>query len=165
MVPVDYVAAVVALSGICPSSGASVLHVAARPPITFNQLFTALAAYGYDVSVCEYVVWRGKLEQHVLEVQDNALFPLLHFVLDDLPRSTRAPELSIKNTEALLQSNGLQGSMKQTVDEETAGLYLSWLISADFLDAPTKKGSLTLPTLSGKAKAIGRSGAHCANVA
>lgn len=160
MVPVDYVAAVVAFSGISPSSGVSVLHIAARPPITFNQLFTTLAAYGYDVSVCEYVVWRGKLEQHVLEAQDNALFPLLHFVLDDLPRSTRAPELSIKNTEALLQSNGLQGSMKQTVDAETAGLYLSWLISAGFLDPPTQGGSLALPTLSGKAKAIGRSGAH-----
>ncbi|KAG8805456.1 large subunit of alpha-aminoadipate reductase [Serendipita sp. 399] len=160
MVPVDYVAAVTALSGVTPPSGVTVLHIAARPRITFNDLFAALVSYGYDVSVCEYVVWRGKLEQHVLEVQDNALFPLLHFVLDDLPRSTRAPELDTANTDSLLQSHNLGNSVKQTVDTSTTGLYLSWLVNAGFLESPTNSGQLALPTLSGKAKALGRSEAH-----
>ncbi|KAG8786150.1 large subunit of alpha-aminoadipate reductase [Serendipita sp. 407] len=160
MVPADYVAAVTALSGVTPLSGVTVLHIAARPRITFNNLFAALTSYGYDVSVCEYVVWRGKLEQHVLEVQDNALFPLLHFVLDDLPRSTRAPELDTENTDSLLHSHNLDASFKQTVDTSTTGLYLSWLVSAGFLEPPSKSGELSLPALSGKAKALGRSEAH-----
>jgi L-2-aminoadipate reductase len=159
MVPVDYVAAVSAISGTVPSkSGITVLHIAARPPITFNDLFATLVGYGYDIAPCDYIIWRGKLEQHVLEVQDNALYPLLHFVLDDLPRSTRAPELDITNTEALFDPQSLPSPPIQTVDQKTTGLYLSWLINAGFLEKPTKTGTLTLPTLTGVAKAVGRSG-------
>ena len=44
----------------------SVLHVTARPPPSYNDLFSALGRYGYDVTSCEYVVWRRRLEQHVL---------------------------------------------------------------------------------------------------
>lgn len=158
MVPVDYVASVVALSGTIPANGVTVLHIAARPPITFNDLFTSLRSYGYDVSQCDYVVWRGRLEQHVLEVQDNALFPLLHFVLDDLPRSTRAPELDITNTEALFKKAGISTPPKQTVDAAITGLYLAWLVSAGFLEQPSREAASILPALTGKAKAVGRSG-------
>lgn len=157
MVPVDHVATVVALSAITAPSSAAVLHIAARPPVTFNNLFAFLVTYGYDVSQCEYVVWRGKLEQHVLEVQDNALFPLLHFVLDDLPRSTRAPELDDTNACALLEKYQTN-VVKQTVDEEVTGRYLAWLINAGFLDKPAATAAKQLPTLIGEAKAVGRSG-------
>ncbi|CAG8684244.1 10279_t:CDS:2, partial [Acaulospora colombiana] len=159
MVPVDYVAGVTAVSGtIPPKSGVTVLHIAARPPITFNDIFTTLVDYGYDIAPCDYIIWRGKLEQHVLEVQDNALYPLLHFVLDDLPRSTKAPELDITNTNALFDPQTLPNPPVQTVDQKTTGLYLSWLINAGFLEKPEKAGTLTLPTLTGVAKAVGRSG-------
>lgn len=158
MVPVDHVAAITALSGVTPTSGVTVLHVAARPSITFNDLFASLVAYGYDVTTCEYVVWRGKLERHVMEVQDNALFPLLHFVLDDLPRSTRAAELDDTNTQALLKTRQASGSSKQTVDQATAGLYLAWLINAGFLEKPSSPATVALPALTGVAKAVGRSG-------
>ena len=158
MVPVDHVAAITALSGVTPTSGVTVLHVAARPSITFNDLFASLVAYGYDVTTCEYVVWRGKLEQHVMKVQDNALFPLLHFVLDDLPRSTRAAELEDTNTRALLKMHQVSTSSKRTVDRATAGLYLAWLINAGFLDKPSGAAVVALPTLTGIAKAVGRSG-------
>jgi hypothetical protein len=33
----------------------------------------------------DYMVWRQKLLQMTLESNSNALYPLLHFVLDDLP--------------------------------------------------------------------------------
>ncbi|KIM33712.1 hypothetical protein M408DRAFT_60290 [Serendipita vermifera MAFF 305830] len=156
MVPVDHVAAITAVSGVTPSTGVTVLHVTARPPITFNDIFASLVAYGYDVTTCEYVVWRGKLEQHVLEVQDNALFPLLHFVLDDLPRSTRAAELEDTNTQNLLESQQVPSNTKRTVDQETMGLYLAWLVNAGFLEKPTGPATIPLPTLSGVAKAVGR---------
>ena len=156
MVPVDHVATITALSGVTPTSDVTVLHVTARPPITFNDLFASLIIYGYDVTTCEYVVWRGKLEQHVLEVQDNALFPLLHFVLDDLPRSTRAAELDDTNTQALLRHK--TASSKRSVDQEMAGLYFAWLVNAGFLEKPSGHATVPLPTLVGVAKAVGRSG-------
>jgi L-aminoadipate-semialdehyde dehydrogenase len=157
MVPVDHVATVIALSTITAPSSTIVLHIAARPPVTFNDIFAFLMAYGYDVSQCEYVIWRGKLEQHVLEVQDNALFPLLHFVLDDLPRSTRAPELDDANTRTLLAQYQTD-VVKQTVDEEVTGRYLAWLINAGFLEKPSGTATKQLPILTGAAKAVGRSG-------
>ncbi|TFK49407.1 alpha-aminoadipate reductase Lys1p [Heliocybe sulcata] len=160
MVPVDRVAACTALAAVSEWDGPlSVFHVTARPLPTFNQILTSLSSYGYSVQQCEYLVWRRRLEQHVMEVQDNALFPLLHFVLDDLPTSTKAPELKDSNTRALLTRNGQASSM--TVSEELMGKYLAWLVGAEFLPPPTASGAQkTLPALAnGSAtRAIGRTG-------
>lgn len=95
------------------------------------------------------------MEQHVLEVGDNALFPLLHFVLDDLPTSTKSAELDDSTTRAMLTSAGERDGMN--VSEDVLGRYLAWLIKAGFLDAPPAGGLKTLPVLEGDARAIGRS--------
>jgi len=159
MVPVDHVARVTALSAIdVPANAFPVLHIAAYPTVRFNDLLLSLSRYGYKVDQIEYLIWRRKLEEHVLEVGDNALFPLLHFVLDDLPTSTKAPELSDSNTVALLLRNHSRDGM--TVDEELMGKYLAWLVATGFLDQPTESGK-PLPKLdltNGHVKAIGRSG-------
>lgn len=161
MVPVDHVARSTALAVLHPlptSPDAMVLHVAAHPRPTFNAFLGALAAYGYATTRCEYLVWRRALERHVMEVQDNALFPLLHFVLDDLPTSTKAPELNDTNMRALLaphlkDTNG-------TVDEDLMGKYLAWLIEVEFLPAPGATGPRALPQLpkGSLTRAVGRSG-------
>ncbi|PPQ73836.1 hypothetical protein CVT24_012261 [Panaeolus cyanescens] len=161
MVPVDHVARATTLAAVAPLPGArqSVLHITARPTPTFNGMLSSLSTYGFLTTPCEYIIWRRKLEQHVMEVQDNALFPLLHFVLDDLPTSTKAPELDDSNTVALLQQSGDKASA--TVDEETMGLYLAWLIGAGFLPAPSAASPpKALPELkhSGVIKAAGRTG-------
>jgi len=90
-------------------------------------------------------------------VQDNALFPLLHFVLDDLPTSTKAPELDDRNTVSLLKAHN--EVTNAAVDDRLMGLYLAWLVDAGFLDQPPEGGNLSLPKLGGTlaAKAIGRS--------
>ncbi|KZT61684.1 large subunit of L-aminoadipate-semialdehyde dehydrogenase [Calocera cornea HHB12733] len=159
MVPVDHVARATALSAIdVPTNAFPVLHIAAHPTVRFNDLLLSLSRYGYKVQQIEYLIWRRKLEEHVLEVQDNALYPLLHFVLDDLPTSTKAPELSDSNTVALLLRNHSRDGM--TVDEELMGKYLAWLVAIGFLDQPTESGK-PLPKLdltNGHVKAIGRSG-------
>ena len=89
MVPVDHVARCCALAAAhplpAPRNALSVLHVAAAPRPTFNGFLGALAQYGFGTQRSEYLHWRRQLERHVMDVQDNALFPLLHFVLDDLP--------------------------------------------------------------------------------
>ncbi|KAK7046633.1 hypothetical protein R3P38DRAFT_2874843 [Favolaschia claudopus] len=160
MVPVDHVARCTTLAAVAPLPGAalSVLHVTARPLPSYNDLLGPLAQYGFGTTQCEYVVWRRRLEQHVMETQDNALFPLLHFVLDDLPTSTKSPELDDTNTVAVL--SGAQAAQESTVSEELMGKYLAWLVRADFLPSPTQSSpGKTLPTLgSGVIKAAGRTG-------
>lgn len=159
MVPVDHVARCTVLSAIepPPPKSAKVHHITSRPSIRFNELLDSLSVFGYNVERCEYVIWRGKLEKHVMEVQDNALFPLLHFVLDDLPTSTKAPELNDQNTFDLLKKYGEEKG--GVVDQQLIGRYIAWLVSATFLPKPSGEGKLPLPQLDGpSAKAVGRSG-------
>ncbi|ORX38176.1 aminoadipate-semialdehyde dehydrogenase [Kockovaella imperatae] len=158
LVPVDHVALLTSLAGVTPPTapGVPVVHVTGHPSLRFNDLLGSLPAYGYQVSQIEYIQWRTRLEQHVLETQDNALFPLLHFVLDDLPTSTKSAELDDTNAQALASSAGERPT--SGVDQSLMGLYIAWLIRAAFLDAPHTEGKLKLPTLQGGvAKAIGRS--------
>lgn len=163
MVPVDHVALCAGLAAVSPLANASmsVLHITARPMPTFNMMLSSLSQYGFATEQIEYLVWRRKLEQHVMEVQDNALFPLLHFVLDDLPTSTKAPQLDDANTRALLRQHS--GRLALTVDDDLMGLYLAWLVGAGFLPPPpsTSIPCKTLPVLSnvGVTKAAGRTGA------
>ncbi|EKM56592.1 uncharacterized protein PHACADRAFT_118411 [Phanerochaete carnosa HHB-10118-sp] len=165
MVPVDHVARATALAALyplgAPRDRLSVLHVAAHPRPTFNAFLSALARHGYGTARSEYVAWRRQLERHVMEAQDNALFPLLHFVLDDLPTSTKAPELADANMRALLAPHGAQTNA--TVDDALMGRYLAWLVDVGFLPAPdagaAQRPLPELPKSSVITKAVGRSGA------
>lgn len=163
MVPVDHVARSTALAAVAPLPSprdhCSVLHIAAYPRPTFNAFLSALSTYGFLTERCDYLVWRAQLERHVMESQDNALFPLLHFVLDDLPTSTKAPELNDTNTRVLLAPH--MEETNRTVDEELMGKYLSWLVDVQFLPTPTNNAAKALPQLANTAvtKAVGRSGA------
>ncbi|KAJ3995925.1 aminoadipate-semialdehyde dehydrogenase [Lentinula boryana] len=153
-----------------PGGNMSVMHVTARPLPTFNDLFNALREYGWAVERTEYVQWRLQLEAHVMnkarntsgEVEeDNALFPLLHFVLDDLPTSTKAPMLDDRTTIAVVERGGLnEYNPPNTIDEELMGRYFAWLVRAGFLSPPQDgEAEKSLPLLEGGVtKAAGRSG-------
>jgi L-2-aminoadipate reductase len=159
MVPVDHVALCTALAAVSPLHDASmsVLHITACPLPTFNGMLSTLVQYGFPTEPCDYVVWRRKLEQHAMETQDNALFPLLHFVLDDLPTSTKAPELDNSNTQAILKQH--VGELVTTVSDELIGLYLSWLVAAKFLPTPLLTSpAKSLPSIhiESNVKAAGR---------
>ncbi|KAJ3970057.1 aminoadipate-semialdehyde dehydrogenase [Lentinula raphanica] len=178
MVPVDRVAmcctrAVTVGPAVGSSSvggNMSVMHITARPLPTFNDLFNALRTYGWAVEKTEYVHWRLQLEAHVMNTsrnqsgegeEDNALFPLLHFVLDDLPTSTKAPMLDDRTTTAVIERGGLnEYDPPNTIDEELMGKYFAWLVRAKFLPPPQGgNNSKTLPELEGGiTKAAGRSG-------
>lgn len=60
----------------------------------FLDYFAQLNIYGYDVEFVEYLTWRNQLMEATMATKDNALYPLLHFVLDDLPTASNSPELS-----------------------------------------------------------------------
>lgn len=156
MVPVDHVAKIIGLAALRPSAKASVYHVTARPLIRFTDFLGALPRHGYQVKPCEYVLWREQLEKHVLTAQDNALFPLLHFVLEDLPTNTKAPELDDSNTAALLKAGGCADSV--TVDAPLMTKYLAWLVASGFLPEPTGQGAPLPLSEYANVRSVGRSG-------
>jgi L-aminoadipate-semialdehyde dehydrogenase len=160
MCPVDHVAMLASVSAQNTSSDAN--FITGHPRLRFNDLLGALLTYGYPVRKVEYVLWRTKLEQHVLETQDNALFPLLHFVLDDLPTSTKAVELDDSNAQALASAAGQRPT--SGVTEDLVGLYIAWLIRAGFMEAPPADNTgKALPVLTGGvSRAIGRTTAGTA---
>jgi L-aminoadipate-semialdehyde dehydrogenase len=157
LVPADHVALLTSLSALTvdPARPFQIAQVTGHPRIRFNDLLGALRTYGYGVTRVPYVEWRTRLEQHVLETQDNALFPLLHFVLDDLPTSTKAAELDDRNARALAKSRGEKEGAG--VDVELVGLYVAWLIRAGFLERPEGKGEREVPVIQGGVEtAMGR---------
>ncbi|KAF5390097.1 hypothetical protein D9757_003872 [Collybiopsis confluens] len=157
-----------------PGGNVNVMHVTAHPLPTFNDMFNALKTYGWIVEKTEYVQWRLQLEAHVMNKpqkesgdgdEDNALYPLLHFVLDDLPTSTKAPMLDDRNTAVVVERGSTgQRDPPTTVDDELMGRYFAWLVRAEFLPPPQGsnggKGGKSLPELEGGVtRAAGRSGA------
>lgn len=155
MVPVDHVArVVVACAFFPPGSGHAntVAHVTSHPRLRFTNFLGSLATFNYPVSTADYIPWRIALEKHIMapsasdggKEEQNALFPLLHFVLDNLPQSTKAPELEDFNaTESLKKDvewtrEDKSGGMSVSV--ETMGIYLGYLVSLGFLPAPMLEG-------------------------
>lgn len=155
MVPVDHVARVVVATSFHPPSDAelTVAHVTSQPRIRFNQFLGSLTEYGYQVEQADYVPWRIALEKYVIaDSNDNALYPLLHFVLDDLPQSTKAPELDDTNTRISLRKDaswtGKDFSDGMGIDNKQMGIYLSYLIAIGFLETPSADGSSKLPQIT-----------------
>lgn len=155
MVPVDHVARVVVASTFHPvaRNDVAVAQVTSHPRIRFHQFLGALQTYGYDVAIEEYRPWRVALEKYVVgQAKDNALFPLLHFVLDNLPQSTKAPELDDANAEAALRADaqwtgGADYSAGMGIDVKQLGVYLAYLIKIGYLDAPANGGELAIPAV------------------
>jgi L-aminoadipate-semialdehyde dehydrogenase len=142
MVPVDHVARIVTAAAFhSVQSNLVTLHVTGHPRSRFVDILSALAEYGFKVSTTDYVPWRIALERYtIVESRDNALYPLLHFVLDNLPQSTKAPELDDRNTQSILKADeawtgeDLSSGKGVTVDE--MGIYLAYLVGIGFLEAP-----------------------------
>ncbi|KAL8768564.1 MAG: hypothetical protein Q9209_005249 [Squamulea sp. 1 TL-2023] len=152
MVPVDHVARCVVACSFNPpasSSNVSVAQVTANPRLTFTQFTNTLKAYGYNVEPIPYDEWRQKLVQYVEEQQqgnkekeEHALMPLYHFVTGDLPSTTRAPLLNDTNTRAALSADSAANGSTQfpSVNSETIGLYIAYLVRIGFLPPPSEGG-------------------------
>ncbi|KAJ1962213.1 large subunit of alpha-aminoadipate reductase, partial [Dipsacomyces acuminosporus] len=109
----------------------------------FQDMFDLLRRYGYNVKDSEYMQWRSYLMEFTLSSNDTALFPLLHYVLDDLPTSTKSAELDDRHTQFLLEGTGIEcGEMKSLM-----GLYLAYLVKAGFLAQPAADAERQLPEL------------------
>ncbi|KAG0189644.1 large subunit of alpha-aminoadipate reductase [Apophysomyces sp. BC1034] len=158
---VDYVASVVASAALYDqeSSKLGVFQVTHPANFSFNQLFRTLTTFGYACQQTEYIDWRNKLMEYTLQSQDHSLFPLLHFVLDDLPTSTKGAPLDDGNTQHLLAKDGIRCP---TMGDDLLGLYFAYLIKAGFLPEPTlaPPAAKPLPTLDITVTLLKRSGAQ-----
>jgi len=153
MVPVDHVARVVTASAFHPVQDTlGVIHVTGHPRSRFVEILSSLSEYGFRVETTDYVPWRIALERYtILESKDNALYPLIHFVLDNLPQSTKAPELDDRNARTVLQADiewsGVDMSLGRGVTLDEMGVYLAYLVGIGFLDAPSGPAKRQLPDL------------------
>ncbi|ORY80373.1 L-aminoadipate-semialdehyde dehydrogenase [Protomyces lactucae-debilis] len=172
MVPVDHVARVVAACALNPPTDAlTVAHVTGHPRSRFADFLGLLDTFGFAVTQSDYIPWKSALETHVEGSKENALYPLLHFVTEDLPSSTKAPEMDDRHArEALVRDKrytGVDVSAGRGVQEAEMGVMLAFLVQIGFLDAPTVEGRKSLPALvvpepvlSKFASAGGRGSAH-----
>ncbi|KAF8475997.1 hypothetical protein BDZ91DRAFT_649471 [Kalaharituber pfeilii] len=151
MVPVDHVARVVTACAFFPpghGKASTVAHVTSHPRLRFTDFLSTLGTYNYPVTTTDYIPWRIALEKHITaprvsadgKEETNALFPLLHFVLDNLPQSTKAPELDDSNAVEALQNDAQwtkeDKSSGMRVGVDTMGVYLGYLVSLGFLPFP-----------------------------
>ncbi|KAJ2356489.1 large subunit of alpha-aminoadipate reductase, partial [Coemansia erecta] len=141
---VDYVARVVVEAVSQPRALDHVVyHVFNHEHFRFQDMFDTLRAYGYAVADAEYMLWRSRLMEYTLSNNDSALFPLLHYVLDDLPTSTKSPDLDDSHTRALLEGTGVVCDQMKSL----MGLYLAYLVKAGFLAPPAATAERQLPEL------------------
>ena len=151
LVPVDHVARIVTASAFHSLQNAlGVIHVTGHPRSRFVEILSSLSEYGFAVQTTDYIPWRIALERFtILESKDNALYPLLHFVLDNLPQSTKAPELDDRNARAVLQADvewtGVDLSAGKGVAMNEMGIYLAYLVGIGFLDPPSGVAKRELP--------------------
>ena len=133
--PVDFVAqAIVAVSS---TEVGRCFHIDNPKVFRFKDFFLALQKYGYEVAFDDYLVWREKLMKMTLDSKDNALYPLLHFVLDDLPTSSKSPALSSTGLYASLEGTGVDCPALTDV----MGVYIAYLIAIGYLEPPPRAGA------------------------
>ncbi|KAI9291055.1 large subunit of L-aminoadipate-semialdehyde dehydrogenase [Neoconidiobolus thromboides FSU 785] len=158
MCPVNYVADVVveSINDLTTfNNQCKVYHLTNPTTFKFDELFQSLLDHGYNLQWLDYVEWRNELMEVTLKSSDNALYPLLHFVLDDLPTSTKAPSLDDTQCLKLIQNTSIQCDKIQNL----MSLYLTYLVKVSFLPQPTADGKLKLVELQGdKVNLISRSG-------
>jgi L-aminoadipate-semialdehyde dehydrogenase len=163
-VPVGHVSTVVVAASLnpipakttsSPSSnsdiGVHVIHVTAHPRLRMNEYLSILSYYGYDVPEVDYDYWKAQLSTFVSagpiqkDEEQSALMPLFHMATNDLPSTTRAPELDDRNAVAVLKADadrwtGIDESAGEGISRETVGRFLRFLAETNFLPRPTGRG-------------------------
>ena len=165
-VPVNHVARVTAAAALNPlPDGVHVVHVNGHPRLRMNEYLSFLELYGFRVPKVSYETWKEELEKYVSaggqekDQEQHALMPLLHFCINDLPSTTRAPELNDKNAVQILKQDaefwtGVDESKGYGIGKDDVGRFLRYLIMTKFVSAPSGKGE-TLPEIK-----LGEAGMH-----
>lgn len=158
-VPVNHVARVVVAAALNPvAGGVHVAHVTGHPRLRMNEFLASLEYYGFKAPEVDYEVWKYDLENYVSaggqekDQEQHALMPLFHFCVNDLPATTRAPELDDRNTVQILKADGedwtgVDESAGYGISREVVGKILKFLTEIKFVGKPLAKGR-ALPELN-----------------
>lgn len=155
MTPVDHVARVVCATTMNPpktssESSLEVAHVTGHPRSRFIDFLGLLQTYGFSAKKVDYIPWKQLLESHVEQSKDNALYPLLHFVTEDLPSSTKAPEMDDAHARQSLKRDarftGIDASAGRGIGPEEMGTTLAFLVEIGYLEKPQAEGR-ALPSI------------------
>lgn len=175
-VPVNHVARVVVAGALNPlaNGGVSVAHVTAHPRLRMNEYLSILEYYGYQTPEVSYDDWKNELEKFVSagpvekDAEQNALMPLFHFCVNDLPANTRAPELDDRNAVTILRRDaerftGIDESAGYGVSREDVGRYLRYLAEIKYIGWPSRRGrqlpGIKVDAATAREAAGGRGGA------
>ncbi|RKU41013.1 putative NRPS-like protein biosynthetic cluster [Coniochaeta pulveracea] len=161
-VPVGHVSTVVVAASLNPvpaetansnkgDVGVHVIQVTAHPRLRMNEYLSILSYYGYDVPEVDYDQWKAQLETFVSagpiqkDEEQSALMPLFHMATNNLPTTTRAPELDDRNAVAVLKADadrwtGVDESAGEGITREGVGRFLRYLAETNFLAWPTRRG-------------------------
>ena len=151
-VPVNHVARVVVAAALNPlPGGVHVVHVTGHPRLRMNEYLSLLEFYGFKVPEVNYDAWRDELERYVSaggqekDQEQHALMPLYHFCVNDLPATTRAPELDDRNAIKILKADaenwtGIDESAGYGISREDVGRFLRYLAEIKFVSWPSGKG-------------------------
>ncbi|KAL3425272.1 L-aminoadipate-semialdehyde dehydrogenase [Phlyctema vagabunda] len=157
-VPVNHVARVVVAAALNPiENGVHVVHVTGHPRLRMNEYLSYLEYYGFKAPEVDYDQWKDELEKYVsawgqeMDQEQHALMPLYHFCVNDLPATTRAPELDDANAVTILKTDadswtGVDESAGYGISREVVGKILRYLTEIKFVTPPTGKGR-ALPDL------------------
>ena len=147
-VPVNHVARVVVASALNPlAGGVHVIHVTAHPRLRMSEYLSILEYYGFNTPEVSYVQWKEELEKfvsagaHEKDQEQHALMPLYHFCMNDLPATTRAPEMDDRNAVAVLKADaenwtGVDDSTGHGIGREEVGRFLRYLAEIKFISQP-----------------------------
>lgn len=151
-VPVNHVARVVVAAALNPlSNGQHVIHVTGHPRLRMSEYLSLLEYYGYKVPEVPYQTWKDELERYVSaggqekDQEQHALMPLYHFCINDLPATTRAPELDDRNAVKVLRADaenwtGIDESAGYGISREDVGRFLRYLAEIKFTSWPSGRG-------------------------
>ena len=150
--PVDYVVgSMVALGAAGRDTRGHAYHFLSPDVFRMETMFGVLTSVGYELEMVEYVDWRDRLEEFVVTAaSSSALYPLLHFVLDDLPTKSMGPELESVNV------GGRGGACAEMV--ECFPKYLAFLVGVGCIDSPGGEGGVALPCVDIDVELVGGGG-------
>jgi len=151
-VPVDRVARIAVAAALNPlPNGQHVVHVTGHPRLNMSEFLSLLEHYGLNVPEISYDSWKDQLEKYVSaggqekDQEQHTLMPLYHFCVNDLPATTRAPELDDSNAIKILETDakdcaGFEKTNGYGISKEDVGRYLRYLIDIKFIDQPSVEG-------------------------
>lgn len=133
-----------------------------------SEYLSILEYYGYKTPEVSYAEWKSELEKFVSagtlekDLEQHALMPLYHFCMDDLPATTRAPELDDRNAVAVLKADadrwtGVDEGVGYGIGREDIGRFLRYLAMIKFIGEPSERGR-PLPEIGVDAAQIGEIG-------